>query len=72
MTARGAKVYATARDPRGVDLPGAVVLPLDVTGRHRHDGGVARGDPEILVDPAAEQAKAGLCADLWTVNPQLR
>ena len=31
LLARGAKVYATARDPRSVELPGAVVLRLDVT-----------------------------------------
>ncbi|GAB3831349.1 hypothetical protein GCM10027610_021340 [Dactylosporangium cerinum] len=31
LLARGATVYATARDPRTVDLPGATVLPLDVT-----------------------------------------
>ncbi|MFC4070866.1 SDR family NAD(P)-dependent oxidoreductase, partial [Actinoplanes subglobosus] len=28
---RGAKVYAGARDPESVDLPGAVPLRLDVT-----------------------------------------
>jgi NAD(P)-dependent dehydrogenase (short-subunit alcohol dehydrogenase family) len=28
---RGAKVYATARRPETVDIPGAIVLPLDVT-----------------------------------------
>ncbi len=29
---RGAsKVYATARDPRTIDLPGATILPLDIT-----------------------------------------
>ena len=28
---RGAKVYATARDPEGVDLAGAVRLRLDIT-----------------------------------------
>jgi NAD(P)-dependent dehydrogenase (short-subunit alcohol dehydrogenase family) len=31
LLARGASVYATARDPRTVDLPGATVLALDVT-----------------------------------------
>ena len=31
LLARGATVYAAARDPRSVDLPGAVPIALDVT-----------------------------------------
>jgi NAD(P)-dependent dehydrogenase (short-subunit alcohol dehydrogenase family) len=31
LLAKGAKVYAAARDPRSVDLPGATALQLDVT-----------------------------------------
>ena len=31
LLARGARVYATARNPRDVDLPGAEVLKLDIT-----------------------------------------
>jgi NAD(P)-dependent dehydrogenase (short-subunit alcohol dehydrogenase family) len=36
---------------------------------HRH--GIARGALEVLVDPAAEGAKAALSADLRAVYPQL-
>ncbi|BBH70874.1 short-chain dehydrogenase [Actinoplanes sp. OR16] len=45
---RGAKVYAAARDPRSVDLPGAVPLQLDVT------------DPESVARAAADAADATL------------
>jgi NAD(P)-dependent dehydrogenase (short-subunit alcohol dehydrogenase family) len=38
---RGAQVYATARNPDSVDLPGAKVLPLDIT------------DPESVAAAAA-------------------
>ncbi|MFV2021758.1 SDR family oxidoreductase [Micromonospora sp. LOL_023] len=31
LSERGAKVYATARRPESVDLPGVQVLPLDIT-----------------------------------------
>jgi NAD(P)-dependent dehydrogenase (short-subunit alcohol dehydrogenase family) len=31
LLARGAKVYATDRRPETVDLPGALVFPLDIT-----------------------------------------
>ncbi|MBG0561238.1 SDR family oxidoreductase [Actinoplanes aureus] len=45
---RGAKVYAAARDPRGIDLPGAIPLALDVT------------DPESVAKAAATAADATL------------
>jgi NAD(P)-dependent dehydrogenase (short-subunit alcohol dehydrogenase family) len=45
---RGAKVYAAARDPEAVDLPGAVPLRLDVT------------DPESIAKAAATAADATL------------
>jgi NAD(P)-dependent dehydrogenase (short-subunit alcohol dehydrogenase family) len=45
---RGAKVYAAARDPRSVDLPGAVPLQLDVT------------DPESVARAAAVASDATL------------
>ncbi|SDT40007.1 SDR family oxidoreductase [Actinoplanes derwentensis] len=45
---RGAKVYAAARDPHSVDLPGAIPLALDVT------------DPESIAKAAATAADATL------------
>ena len=50
---RGAKVYATARDPRSVDLPGAAVLRLDVTDQASVDAAAAAaGDLTLLVNNA--------------------
>jgi NAD(P)-dependent dehydrogenase (short-subunit alcohol dehydrogenase family) len=51
---RGAKVYATARRPELVDLPGAEVLRLDITD----DASVAEaaeraGDVDLLINNAA-------------------
>ncbi|MEV0569850.1 SDR family oxidoreductase [Dactylosporangium sp. NPDC050588] len=50
---RGATVYATARDPRTVDLPGVRVLRLDVTdpGSIEEAAGVAK-DVTLLVNNA--------------------
>ncbi|WP_254776857.1 SDR family NAD(P)-dependent oxidoreductase [Paenibacillus sp. yr247] len=31
LLSRGAKVYAGARDPQAVDIPGAIPLQLDIT-----------------------------------------
>ncbi|MEV6304786.1 SDR family oxidoreductase [Actinoplanes sp. NPDC051861] len=45
---RGAKVYAAARDPRAIDLPGAIALQLDVT------------DPESVAKAAAAASDATL------------
>lgn len=48
-----AKVYATARDPRSVDLPGAEVLPLDVTDPASvAAAAAAAGDVSLLVNNA--------------------
>ena len=53
LLARGAKVYATARDPRDVDLPGATVLPLDVTDPATIEAAAATaGDVTLLVNNA--------------------
>ncbi|QFZ16154.1 SDR family oxidoreductase [Saccharothrix syringae] len=48
-----AKVYATARDPEGVDLPGAHVLRLDVTDPASVTAAArAAGDVTLLVNNA--------------------
>lgn len=53
LLARGAKVYATARDPRSVELPGAVVLRLDVTDQASVDAAAEQaGDVTLLVNNA--------------------
>jgi NAD(P)-dependent dehydrogenase (short-subunit alcohol dehydrogenase family) len=54
LLARGAAtVYATARDPRAVELPGATVLPLDVTDPASVDAAAAAaGDVTLLVNNA--------------------
>ncbi|MGG7465277.1 MULTISPECIES: SDR family NAD(P)-dependent oxidoreductase [unclassified Plantibacter] len=51
---RGAKVYATARRPELIDIPGAVVLPLDITDQTSVDAVAAQaGDVDIVINNAA-------------------
>jgi NAD(P)-dependent dehydrogenase (short-subunit alcohol dehydrogenase family) len=53
LLARGAKVYATARDPEKIDLPGAVPLRLDVTDRESIAAAAAIAtDVDLLVNNA--------------------
>lgn len=58
---RGAKVYATARRPESVDVPGAEVLRLDITDQSAVDA-VAEiaGDVDLLVNNAADTAGGNL------------
>jgi NAD(P)-dependent dehydrogenase (short-subunit alcohol dehydrogenase family) len=66
---RGAKVYAAARDPQAVDLPGAIPLQLDVTDPASvaraagvaadatlliNNAGVSTGQPLLGEDPAGD------------------
>jgi NAD(P)-dependent dehydrogenase (short-subunit alcohol dehydrogenase family) len=54
LIARGAKVYATARRPELVDIPGAQVLRLDITDPQSVDDAAARaGDVDVLINNAA-------------------
>ncbi|MGE2730759.1 SDR family NAD(P)-dependent oxidoreductase [Mycolicibacterium vaccae] len=58
---RGAKVYATARRPDSVDLPGAEVLALDITDQSSVDAVAARaGDVDVLINNAADTAGGNL------------
>ncbi|WP_422746991.1 SDR family NAD(P)-dependent oxidoreductase [Mycobacterium sp. WMMD1722] len=58
---RGAKVYATARRPETVDLPGAEVLRLDITDPSAVDAVAARaGDVDVLINNAADTAGGNL------------
>ena len=53
LLARGAAVYATARDPGSVDLPGATVLRLDVADQASVQAAAeAAGDVTLLVNNA--------------------
>ncbi|WP_304114496.1 SDR family NAD(P)-dependent oxidoreductase [Mycolicibacterium bacteremicum] len=58
---RGARVYATARRPQLVDIPGAEVLHLDITdpASVRAAADIA-GDVDIVVNNAAETAGGSL------------
>lgn len=54
LLARGAKVYATARRPELVNIPGVTVLPLDINDQASVDAVAARADDvDILVNNAA-------------------
>ncbi|MGH3643770.1 MAG: SDR family NAD(P)-dependent oxidoreductase [Mycobacterium sp.] len=58
---RGAKVYATARRPELVDIPGAEVLPLDITDQPSVDAAAAlAGDVDVLINNAAFTAGGNL------------
>jgi NAD(P)-dependent dehydrogenase (short-subunit alcohol dehydrogenase family) len=53
LLARGATVYAGARDPGGVDLPGAIPVALDITDPASIAAAVATiGDLTLLVNNA--------------------
>lgn len=60
---RGAKVYATARRPETVDLPGAEVLALDITDRDSIAAAAAAApDVSLLVNNAGSNAFQNLVA----------
>ena len=54
---RGAKVYATARRPELVTVPGAEAVPLDITDQSSVDAVAAlAGDVDLLINNAADTA----------------
>ncbi len=58
---RGAKVYATARRPELVDVPGAEVLRLDITDQASVDAAAQlAGDVDLLINNAASTAGGNL------------
>lgn len=58
---RGAKVYATARRPELVDIPGAEVLRLDINDQSTVDAVAAvAGDVDLLINNAADTAGGNL------------
>jgi NAD(P)-dependent dehydrogenase (short-subunit alcohol dehydrogenase family) len=61
LLARGAKVYATARRPELVDLPGATVLALDITDPASIAAAAAAApDVTLLVNNAGVDTVTGL------------
>jgi len=67
---RGAKVYATARRPELVDIPGAEVLQVDITDQGSVDAAVdAAGDVDLLINNAAFTGGGNLVTgDLDTIR----
>lgn len=61
LSARGAKVYAAARRPETVDLPGVIPVPLDITDPEsiRRAAEIA-GDVTVLINNAGVSTRAGL------------
>ena len=58
---RGAKVYATARRPELVDVPGAEVVRLDITDQSSVDAVAALcDDVDVLINNAADTAGGNL------------
>ena len=58
------KVYAAARDPRGITLPGAVPLKLDVTDERAIQAAAeACGDVNLLINNAGVALVSGFLAD---------
>ncbi|WP_199254664.1 SDR family NAD(P)-dependent oxidoreductase [Mycolicibacterium mengxianglii] len=58
---RGAKVYATARRPELVSVPGAEVVRLDITDQSSVDAIAAlAGDVDVLINNAADTAGGNL------------
>ena len=61
LVARGAKVYAAARRPETVDLPGVVPIQLDVTDPESiHAAAAIAGDVTVLVNNAGIFTQADL------------
>ncbi|WP_224392466.1 SDR family NAD(P)-dependent oxidoreductase [Pseudonocardia sp. ICBG1293] len=61
LAGRGAKVYATARRPGLVDVPGVEVLGLDITDQASVEAAAAAaGDVDLLINNAAFTAGGNL------------
>ena len=61
LLARGAKVYASARRPELVNIPGAETIGLDITDQASVDAAaVLAGDVDLLINNAADTAGGNL------------
>ncbi|MFE3579967.1 SDR family oxidoreductase [Streptomyces vinaceus] len=66
LTERGAKVYAAARRPESVDLPGVVPLRLDVTDPQSvREAARTASDATLLVNNAGISTGTALVAGDW-------
>jgi NAD(P)-dependent dehydrogenase (short-subunit alcohol dehydrogenase family) len=61
LVARGAKVYAAARNPETVDIPGVVPIQLDITDPESvRKAAEQASDVNVLVNNAGVSTRAGL------------
>lgn len=72
LLARGATVYAGARNPESVDLPGAIPLQLDITDGASIEAALATaGDITLLVNNAGSAPGADLLtSDLTAIRDE--
>jgi len=72
LLARGATVYAAARDPETIDLPGVQPVALDITDPDAVLAAAAlAGDADLLVNNAGISTGAALLGDLEGVRADL-
>ena len=72
LLARGATVYAAAREPATIDLPGARPLALDATDPDAVAAAAAlAGDVDLLVNNAGISTGAQLLGDLQGVRAEM-
>src|SRR6202012_4031814 len=61
LLARGAKVYAGARNPESVDLPGVAAIALEITDpASAATAAAATGDVSLLINTAGSATGASL------------
>lgn len=72
LVERGAKVYATARDPKSVDLPGVEVIALDITDPEAVLAAAALAtDVDLLVNNAGQALGGTLLGDLGKLHTEM-
>lgn len=72
LLARGAKVYAAAREPSTIDLPGVQPIALDITDPHAVTAAAAlAGDVDLLINNAGISTGAQLLGDLDGVRAEM-
>ncbi|GIG34944.1 SDR family oxidoreductase [Cellulomonas pakistanensis] len=72
LLARGATVYAAAREPASIDLPGARPVALDITDPDAVAAAAAlAGDVDLLVNNAGISTGAPLLGDLDAVRAEM-
>lgn len=72
LLARGATVYAGARDPQTIDLPGVRPIALDITDPEAVAAAAAlAGDVDLLVNNAGISTGAQLLGDLAGVHAEM-